>query len=165
MNHIADRFVAILDTNVLFSFRKRDILMRFYQMGLYRARWSEHIFKELLEVTRDKRPHLVTNVENFIENMRSNFGEAFVTDFELLINSIELPDEKDRHVLAAAIICGAQLIVTDNINDFPNSYISKYSISAITPDEFLYLTHRLYPAPSLLALKNLRESYKNPHLV
>ena len=81
---------------------------------------------------------------------------------ELLIDSLELPDMKDRHVLAAAIICGAQLIVTDNVNDFPDLYLSKFSISAITPDEFSYLTHILYPAPSLEALKKLRKSYKNP---
>ncbi len=27
--HIADRFVVVLDANVLFPFRKRDVLLRF----------------------------------------------------------------------------------------------------------------------------------------
>ena len=46
MKHIADRFVVLLDANVLFPFRKRDILLRFYHAGLYRARWSGQILDE-----------------------------------------------------------------------------------------------------------------------
>lgn len=44
--HIADRFVVVLDANILFPFRKRDVLLRFCQAGLFRARWRGDILDE-----------------------------------------------------------------------------------------------------------------------
>ena len=46
MKQIADHFVVLLDANVLFPFRKRDILLRFYHAGLYHAPWSGQILDE-----------------------------------------------------------------------------------------------------------------------
>ncbi|MCY3596906.1 MAG: hypothetical protein OXF33_00720 [Rhodospirillales bacterium] len=46
MMRLADRRVALLDANVLFPFRKRDILLRFHRAGLFRARWTERILDE-----------------------------------------------------------------------------------------------------------------------
>ena len=38
--------------------------------------------------------------------------DCLVTGHEPLIEGLELPDPDDRHVLAAAIRCNAQVIVT-----------------------------------------------------
>ena len=43
----------------------------------------------------------------------------------------------DRHVLAAAIRCSAQVIVTENRRDFPESELKKYDIEVQSADEFL----------------------------
>lgn len=40
------------------------------------------------------------------------------------------------HVLAAAIKTNANLIVTNNIKDFPERYLQSFSLSAKTADEF-----------------------------
>jgi predicted nucleic acid-binding protein len=40
-----------------------------------------------------------------------------VAGYEDLIEAIELPDTDDRHVLAAAIVGGADVIVTYNLKD------------------------------------------------
>lgn len=44
---------------------------------------------------------------------------------------------KDRHVLAAAVAAGAQVIVTDNLKDFQADTLAPYDIEAQSPDEFL----------------------------
>lgn len=41
--------------------------------------------------------------------MQEHFAEALVIGYEELIESLDLPDPDDRHVLAAAIQYGAQL--------------------------------------------------------
>jgi hypothetical protein len=41
MTEVADRFVVVLDANVLYPFRIRDVLPRVAEAGLFRARWSE----------------------------------------------------------------------------------------------------------------------------
>jgi hypothetical protein len=45
--------------------------------------------------------------------------------------------ERDRHVLAAAVRCGAETIVTYNLKDFPRSALAPYSITAQGPSTFL----------------------------
>lgn len=45
--------------------------------------------------------------------MRETIPGALVTGFEQHIAGLELPDPDDCHVLAAAIQCGTQYIVTE----------------------------------------------------
>jgi hypothetical protein len=71
--------------------------------------------------------------------------ESTVDSYERLIPDLQLPDLDDRHVLAAAITCGAGAIVTMNLRDFPDNVLSQYGITAVHPDNFvLELTDR-YP--------------------
>jgi hypothetical protein len=54
--------------------------------------------------------------------MNSAVLDCLVTGFEPLEPGLTaLPDPDDRHVLAAAIHCGAQEIVTFNLRDFPDT--------------------------------------------
>ena len=47
--------------------------------------------------------------------------DCLVADHADLIESLILPDPDDRHVLAAAIRAGTDVIVTYNLGDFPAS--------------------------------------------
>ena len=44
---------------------------------------------------------------------------AVVDGYQPLIPALELPDPDDRHVQAAAIKCGADLILTFKLDDLP----------------------------------------------
>ena len=94
--------------------------------------------------------------------MREHFAEVLVTGYEPLIGTLEIPDVDDRHVLAAAIRCGAQYIVTDNLADFPAEVLTRHEIEAVDADGFLSQTFDLYPSEALGVLRSLRETYKNP---
>lgn len=63
--------------------------------------------------------------------------DCLVTGYEDLVESLSLPDRDDRHVLAAAIRCGAQVIVTENKRDFPKTALMPFDIEAQSADEFL----------------------------
>lgn len=52
------------------------------------------------------------------------FTDAAVTGWASLVASIELPDPGDRHVVAAAVVGGADAIVTANLTDFPASTLA-----------------------------------------
>ena len=79
-----------------------------------------------------------------------------------MIGKLELPDADDRHVLAAAIRCGAQYVVTDNLADFPAEVLAPFDIEAIDADGFLSRTFDLFPSEALGVLRTLREAYRNP---
>ena len=69
--------------------------------------------------------------------MDSHTRDCLVTGYEALIPSVELPDPDDRHVLAAAIIGRCDVIVTQNVKDFPEISLAPYAIDVQHPDEFL----------------------------
>ena len=50
--------VAVLDANVLYPARLRDLLVRLAIAGLYRARWSERILDECFHNLFADRPDL-----------------------------------------------------------------------------------------------------------
>ena len=152
----------LLDANVLFPFRKRDILLRFHHAGLFRARWTERILDEWTLNLLEQKPHLEPSVRSQRHAMREHFAEALVAGYEPLIGTLELPDADDRHVLAAAIRCGAQHIVTDNLADFPAEVLERFDIEAVDADGFLSRTFDLYPTESRAVLRTLREAYSNP---
>ncbi|MFF0389864.1 PIN domain-containing protein [Kitasatospora sp. NPDC004615] len=69
--------------------------------------------------------------------MNNAVRDCLVTDYEPLIEGLKLPDPDDRHVLAAAIKAGAQVIVTNNLKDFPPDYLADWDIERKSPDDFV----------------------------
>lgn len=162
MKKVADRFVILIDANVLYPFRVRDVLLRFSEAGLFRARWSTQILEEWVGHLLQAKPHLADSIKSQVMAIKRTFPEALVTGYEPLIERLQLPDEDDRHVLAAAIQCGAQHIITENLKDFPAEALEQFDISAISADSFLVSTFELYPREAMAALRLMREEYKNP---
>lgn len=50
---------------------------------------------------------------------------------------LTLPDEDDRHVLAAAIAAEATVLCTANISDFPAQVAAALGLEVLAPDELL----------------------------
>lgn len=59
--------------------------------------------------------------------MNAHVRDALVDGHLSLIPALALPDPDDRHVLAAAIQCGADLIITFNLDDFPERALASVS--------------------------------------
>jgi hypothetical protein len=161
---MAGRPVAIVDANVLFPFRKRDAILRFAQAGLFRARWTDDIIREWTGSLLAQKPRLAASIGAQQTAMRAAFADARVTGYGSLIAGIELPDPDDRHVLAAAIRCGAGHIITDNLRDFPASTLEAFDIEAIEADGFLARLFDLYPAEGTGALRSMRRAYARPSM-
>ena len=108
------------------------------------------------------KPHLSESVDRQARQIRSAFDEYFVTGFEPIIPALRLPDPDDRHVLAAAIKCSAQIIVTENQRDFPASHLDEFGIEALGADQFLAGTFELFPMECCRALRSIRTKYRAP---
>lgn len=157
------KFKAVLDTNVIFPIVIRDLLFWFAYYELYTPKWSATIFEEWKEVMLRKG---VSLEEANIRTQRANlaFPDALVTNYEKLIDSLELPDVKDRHVLAAAIKSNANVIVTNNLKDFPEEYLNSFGVKAKSADDFLTDIIDLNPEIAIKAFKEMVLNRKNPKM-
>jgi predicted nucleic acid-binding protein len=159
---VSDRFVVVLDANVLYPYRVRDALLRFAEAGLFRARWSPTILDEWRRSLLARRPELEVSIDAQIRAIGRAFPESCVSGGDTLIGSLTLPDPDDRHVLATAIRTGAEHIVTENLKDFPVAILAPFGISAVTADDFLTSTFELYPSDAFRAMRTMRRAYGNP---
>lgn len=131
-------FTVLYDANVLYPNILRDVLIRLAQTGLVHARWTDRILDETFENLAENRPDIpAATLTKLRELMNRAVPDGLVTGYETLIPALTLPDEDDRHVLAAAIRAGAQVIVTANLRDFPDSKLTQFGIEAKHPDEFV----------------------------
>jgi DNA-directed RNA polymerase subunit alpha len=145
-------FVALFDANVLYPASIRDLLLRLALANLFRARWTDRIHEEWIGALLKRREDL-TRAQ--LERTRALINEAvpgcLVTAYEGLIDGLTLPDPDDRHVLAAAICCDAEVIVTYNLKHFPEETLAPYGIQTQHPDEFVSSLFDLDPGGGGLA--------------
>ena len=160
---MSSHFTVVYDACVLYPAPLRDLLMHLALSDLYRARWSDMIHDEWIRNVRANRPDLSPQrLENTRALMNHSVRDCVVTSFEYLIDSINLPDSDDRHVVAAAIHSGASLIVTFNLKDFPANALKPYNLAAQHPDDFIVDLLDLHPAGVLEAAANHRRSLRSP---
>jgi hypothetical protein len=156
-------FIVLYDACVLYPAPLRDLLVRIAGTGVVRARWSAPILDECFKGILEQRPDLKPeSLQRTRELMTQAVPDCMVEGFEGLIEGLTLPDPGDRHVLAAAVRAGAQVIVTLNLKDFPAEALAPYAIEAMHPDDFVLDTIDLAPAVVAQVLTEQAAALKNP---
>jgi hypothetical protein len=152
-------YQVILDACVLVNAALRDTLLRIAEPPrLYLPRWSEEIIDETRRTLETKIGLSPTQTAHLIHELRSHFGDAWVQGYEALTPLMET-HPGDRHVLAAAVRCGAQTIVTLNLRHFPDAALLPWDVVAQSPDEFLVHQYHLAPEVVVQKLKEQAERH------
>lgn len=155
--------IALLDANILYSAPVRDIFLQLTITGLFRVRWTVDIHNEWIESLLKNQPSIKRNtLERTRALMDQEAGDCLISGYEKLISSLELPDPKDRHVLAAAIVGCCNVIITYNLSDFPQHVLAQFGMLAQYPDEFLCNQMVLAPGVVCNALCKVRARLKKP---
>ncbi|MBD2514937.1 PIN domain-containing protein [Nostoc sp. FACHB-973] len=156
-----EKVYALLDSCVLFPFYLRDTLLCVADAGLYLPFWSQEILDGATRNLVSTGKMTVGEVMRLKENLKKYFPEAMV----------EVPDEMsewmtnhegDRHVLAAAVKAGSDVIVTSNLKHFESKDLAPWNIQAQSPDEFLSQLYNLYPEQIVEVLQQQSRRLKNP---
>lgn|SRR5664280_497214 len=122
-------FTVVLDACVLVPVTAADTLLRLAEREMYRPVWSERILGEAKRAVTQLHPELsAIQIEHRFGCMTEAFEDASVSGWESLEGSIVLPDDNDRHVVACALVAGADAIVTNNIRDFPDKALAPLGI-------------------------------------
>lgn len=156
-------FDATYDACVLHPAGLRDLLVRLATTGMYRAHWSTDILDEMVRSILRRRPDLTAaQLDRTRDLMCNAVPDCLTTGYEELVDGLHLPDPDDRHVLAAAIRSGSQVIVTENLSDFPADVLQTYNIEAQTPDVFLLHLIELSSRTVFGALEAQAAALRNP---
>lgn len=128
---------VLIDACVLFPTVTRETVVGAAAAGGFVPLWSARILEEWARATR----RLPEGAEHFARSeialLRAAWPEAEVAVDEGLAERLALPDPDDRHVLAAAVAGGAEVLLTRNRADFPTRTLARHGITLREPDGFL----------------------------
>ncbi|HVL20952.1 MAG TPA: PIN domain-containing protein [Amaricoccus sp.] len=128
---------VLLDACVLFPTGLREMLIGTAATGGFVPLWSARILEEWARATRRLPEGAEAVARAEIAHLRDRWPEAEVAVPEELVATLSLPDADDRHVLAAAIAGGAEVLLTLNRADFPTRALARHGILLHGPDGFL----------------------------
>lgn len=156
-------YTVIFDACVMYPAPLRSYLLYLANTGLFRARWTHQIHDEWIRNLLKNNPQLDANkLERTKALINQHVPDCLIEGYESLIAGILLPDEDDRHVVAAAIKGQAESIITFNIKDFPLNQLEPLGLTAIHPDEFLSDMFELNASACVKAAQQQRQSLKKP---
>jgi len=164
----ANRFTALVDACALAGALKRNLLLTLAEAEFFRLRWSDQILDETeAAITSILSGKGVEDAGDRAARARTAmvaaFEEACVDDFSGMIGAVVgLPDENDRHVVAAALKTSAAIIVTDNLKDFPERVLTQLNLEARSADAFIADTIALDPGRAVFAIRRMRERFSRP---
>lgn len=156
-------FTVLFDACVLYPAPIRDILVQCASAGLFRGKLTAQINHEwttnLLRNRPDILPEQLARTCHLLEQA---MPDCMVIGYESLVAGLVLPDPDDKHVLAAAIACQAQVIVTCNLKDFPKAVLEQFGIEALHPDIFLRSQADLALPHFLSCIREILQRLKKP---
>ncbi|MFG1910627.1 putative toxin-antitoxin system toxin component, PIN family [Kribbella sp. NPDC048928] len=156
-------FIVIYDANVLYPNSLRDLLIRVAQAGLVEAKWTDKILDETFRSLKRVRPDLdPAKLDRTRQLMNRAIRDVRVTGYEPLIEVLDLPDPDDRHVLAAAVKARAQVIVTENLKDFPRAQLLPWNIEARSADDFMLDLIDLNQQSVYAQVQRMADAWQNP---
>jgi predicted nucleic acid-binding protein len=160
--HSKNNIKAVLDTNAIHPILIRDILFWMMHHEIFTGYWSEEILGEWRALLQKIYPS--ENIaHNRIEQIKQVFPESLVP-LKNKTTQLNLPDEKDNHILQLAIETESLWILTFNLKDFPDNILIPLGIKAANPDDFISQMIRLNPIKTRAAFKDLIQIKRNPPL-
>src|SRR5581483_3975714 len=103
-------FPVIIDACVLVQAAVRDTLLRLSERRLFLCRWTDAIIAETVGALTTKLKRTAEQTSYLVSELRIHFPDAWIGEgYKQLIPSMT-NSERDRHVLAAAVKGGCEVI-------------------------------------------------------
>lgn len=142
--------VTLADANILISRTLRDYFVYAAKLGALDIHWSETILDETTRNLIKQFDFTAEDAEVLVERLEAFLPSALVEvkkRDETRVAKVEM-DDKDRHVLAAALSANADLLLTQNVRHFPRDWMAKRGIELI--DAGTLLTRLAADCPDIL---------------
>jgi len=153
---------VILDANVLAEAALGDLFLRLSEEPrLVVPKWTKEIWGEVNRTMISKLRWPADLAEQWCRCAQDAFPEAMVTDYEPFLPECA-NDQKDRHILAAAIRSNSETIVTMNVKHFRAEHLERWGVTAIHPDEYLMVRYEHKAAVVVNVINAMAKKRKKP---
>jgi len=140
---------VLLDACVLYPTVMREVLLGVAGAGLFTPLWSARILEEWARAAarlhgsqeggqeggqKSGQEHIARGEIALLKARWPKSAVEYSADLEA---SLYLPDENDKHVLAAAMSGKADILLTQNLKDFPTRTLTSHGVIRQGPDGFL----------------------------
>jgi hypothetical protein len=152
---LSGNFEAVLDACVLLPPTLCDLFLKLAESPrLYLPRWSEEILDEVRRNHIEKFGFTEELADYWRHEVTRSFLEAMVSGYESFIDQCSNND-KDRHVLAAAIRCEADSVVAFNLRHFPKESLDPWGMNVSGASQFLTAMYEMQPAVVIAKLDDM----------
>jgi PIN domain len=161
---VHNRVSAFLDANTLHPMVVCDLLIRLALDELFRPAWSARVLDEVRRSVLRRRPDITEErMTRRLQLMNEALPGAEVRGYEHLLPATAVFGSDD-HVVAAAMYAEVEVIVTDNVRDFPAGELAVRGLRAQTVDEFLQDLWLVDSASVSHVIAEQAEGTRNPAL-
>jgi hypothetical protein len=158
---------VLVDANVFFAPRMRDLFMYLHEQGLIDIHWTTEIEDEWTRNVIVKHGAMPESIERCKQGMRDAVPGWEVADYGRYEADYPSVDAKDRHVAAAACKLADDyeepvVLVTRNLRDFPASAFDGRSVARMAMGPFLARLHSETPDPFSKVIEICRTKLRAP---
>jgi PIN domain len=152
----AHRRRCVLDASVLYQELIRNLLLWIAAEGGLDPFWTERILDEARRNLIEDGVLEPEQWERLRAAMLSAFPDAMLDQSAGDAIEHEMPnDEKDRHVLAAAVAGNVELVITSNLQHFEAADLEEVAMQALSPDQLLCELFAVEPTVIHAAMEQL----------
>jgi len=154
---------GVIDASVLYAEPVRSFLLWVAAEGGFVPLWTERILDETRSNLLTREALTTEQWSRLSDAMCEAFPDATIDQAAVDALAQSMPNhEKDRHVLAAAVVSNADVVVTSNLRHFQPFDLEPLSKRALSPDELLCEVLAADPFSALGAVQLQASVMHNP---
>jgi predicted nucleic acid-binding protein len=154
---------CVLDASVLYQELIRNLLLWIAAEGGLDPFWTERILDETRRNLIEDSALNPEQWERLRAAMLTAFPDAMLDQAASDAIEHEMPnDEKDRHVLAAAVAGNVELVITNNLQHFQATDLGQVGKHALSPDQLLCELLAAQPTVIYAAMQQLVTVMRTP---
>lgn len=148
---------VLIDACVLYPTVMREVLIGVAARGVFTPLWSARILEEWARAAARLGDGFEDMARGEIALLKARWPDAEVVYPDQLEAGLHLPDPDDTHVLAAAIVGKADVLLTMNLKDFPTRTVSAHGVVRRDPDGMLREMFAEHPEAVGQVAENVRQ--------
>ena len=116
-----------------------DLLLALSENAVHQVLWTDHLLEEWERVIVREHRRTPKTAASVVAAIRESFADCQIdrASYEHMIEQMPGNDPDDRPHMAAAVAAGVDVLVTNNLADFPAEALAERGVRVVDPNTYL----------------------------